>query len=80
MFGLKRQKYRYDGGHASDNITIVRLCDIDIKECIDPISTIESGEDVFRMVTVLTNRPFQFAQLTVLNFDGSPTLCSMDRG
>ena len=26
------------------------------------------------------NRPFQFEQLTVVNFDGSPTVCSMNRG
>ena len=26
------------------------------------------------------NRPFHFEQLTVLNFDGSPTLCSTNKG
>ena len=25
-------------------------------------------------------RPFQFEQLTVLNFDGSPIVCSINRG
>ena len=47
IWSQKTQKYRCDDGHALVNITIVRWCDIDIKECIDLILTIESGEDVF---------------------------------
>ena len=37
-------------------------------------------EVTLRSADVSANRPFQFEQLTVLSFDGSSTVCSINRG